>query len=67
MKGILEYCTDPIVSCDVIGSKYSSIFDSGLTKVLGGGEGNFVKCISWYDNEQGYSQRVVDLAKFLAQ
>ena len=65
MKGILEYCTDPIVSCDIIGSSYSSIFDSGLTKVLGGGSGNFVKCISWYDNEQGYSTRVVDLAKFM--
>lgn len=64
MKGILEYCTDPIVSCDVIGNRYSSIFDSQLTKVLGG-DGNFVKCISWYDNEMGYSNRVVDLAKFL--
>lgn len=65
MKGILEYCTDPIVSADVIGSKYSSIYDSLLTKVLGGGKGDFVKCIAWYDNELGYSQRVVDLAKFV--
>lgn len=65
MKGILEYCTDPIVSADVVGNKHSSIYDSLLTKVLGGGEGDFVKCISWYDNELGYSQRVVDLAKFL--
>jgi glyceraldehyde 3-phosphate dehydrogenase len=64
MKGVLEYCVDPIVSCDVIGNRSSSIFDSKLTKVLGG-EGNFVKCISWYDNEMGYSNRVVDLAKFL--
>lgn len=64
MKGILEYCVDPIVSCDIIGNRASSIFDSKLTKVLGG-EGNFVKCISWYDNEMGYSQRVVDLAKFM--
>lgn len=65
MKGILEYCTDPIVSTDVIGNKHSSVYDSLLTKVLGGGKGDFVKCISWYDNELGYSQRVVDLAKFV--
>lgn len=64
LKGILQYCTDPIVSCDVIGSPYSSIFDAGLTSVLGG-TGNFVKCIAWYDNEWGYSQRVVDLAKYV--
>lgn len=64
MKGILEYCVDPIVSCDIIGDLHSSIFDSKLTKVLGG-EGNFVKCISWYDNEMGYSARCIDLAKFL--
>ena len=64
LKGILQYQTDPIVSCDIIGSKYSSIFDSQLTSVLGG-EGNFVKCISWYDNEMGYSNRVIDLAKFM--
>ena len=65
MKGILEYCTDPIVSTDVIGNRASSIYDSLLTKVLGGDKGDFVKCISWYDNEMGYSQRVIDLAKFL--
>ena len=65
MQGILSYCTDPIVSADIIGDKHSSIYDSLLTKVLGGGEGDFVKCVSWYDNELGYSQRVVDLAKFL--
>ncbi len=65
MKGILEYCTDPIVSADIIGNRHSSIFDSLLTKVLGGGTGDFVKCVSWYDNELGYSQRVVDLAKRL--
>ena len=64
MKGILEYCVDPIVSCDIIGNRHSSIFDSKLTRVLSG-EGDFVKCISWYDNEMGYSQRVVDLAKFM--
>ena len=64
MKGVLEYCVDPIVSCDIIGNRHSSIFDSKLTRVLSG-EGNFVKCVSWYDNEMGYSQRVVDLAKFM--
>lgn len=64
LKGILEYCVDPIVSCDIIGNRHSSIFDSKLTRVLAG-EGDFVKCIAWYDNEMGYSQRVVDLAKFM--
>ena len=64
LKGILEYCTDPIVSCDIIGNPYSSIFDAGLTNVLGG-KGTFVKCVAWYDNEWGYSCRVVDLAKYM--
>lgn len=64
MKGILEYCTDPIVSVDVIGNLHSSIFDSELTMVMGG-EGTFVKVISWYDNERGYSQRILDLAKYM--
>lgn len=64
LKGILQYCTAPIVSCDVIGNPYSSIFDAGLTNVLGG-KGTFAKCIAWYDNEWGYSQRVVDLAKYM--
>ncbi len=62
MRGILEYCEDPIVSIDIVGNSHSSIFDSKLTMVLGG-EGNFVKCVSWYDNEWGYSNRVVDLAR----
>ncbi|MCX6231638.1 MAG: type I glyceraldehyde-3-phosphate dehydrogenase [Bacteroidetes bacterium] len=64
MKGIVEYCVDPIVSVDIIGNKHSSIFDSQLTQVMGG---NFVKVVSWYDNETGYSSRVVDLAVKLAQ
>ncbi|MCX8007083.1 MAG: type I glyceraldehyde-3-phosphate dehydrogenase [Coriobacteriia bacterium] len=64
MKGILEYCEDPIVSSDVIGNPASSIFDSLQTMVLGG-EGTFVKCVSWYDNEWGYSNRVVDLIKMI--
>lgn len=62
MSGILEYCTDPIVSIDVVGNPASSVFDSLQTMVMGG-TGNFVKCVSWYDNEWGYSSRVVDLAK----
>lgn len=66
MKGILEYQTDPIVSSDVIGDTHSSIFDSLLTMVLGD-RGDFVKCIVWYDNETGYSNRVKDLAKFMMQ
>jgi len=66
MQGILEYCTDPIVSCDILGNTHSSIFDSGLTQVLGE-KGNFVRCISWYDNETGYSTRVKDLAKYMMQ
>ena len=57
MKGVLEYCTDPIVSTDIIGNPHSSIFDVGMTKVIGD---NFVKIVSWYDNEWGYSCRVVD-------
>lgn len=58
MKGILEYCEDPIVSVDVIHNEHSSIFDAQSTMVIGG---NMVKILSWYDNEWGYSARVVDL------
>ncbi len=57
MAGILKYTDDPIVSGDIVGSSYSSIFDSKLTMAHGG----LVKVISWYDNEWGYSCRVVDL------
>ena len=64
LKGILEYTEDPIVSIDVIGNPASSVFDSGLTMVLGG-KGNLVKCISWYDNEWGYSNRVKDIVKIM--
>ena len=64
LQGILEYTEDPIVSIDIVGNDHSSIFDSQLTMVLGG-EGNFVKCVSWYDNEWGYSNRVKDLVKIL--
>ncbi|MCX6279586.1 MAG: type I glyceraldehyde-3-phosphate dehydrogenase [Bacteroidetes bacterium] len=58
MKGVLEYLEEPLVSCDIIGNSHSSIFDSGLTKVLGG---DMVKVIAWYDNEYGYSCRLADL------
>jgi glyceraldehyde 3-phosphate dehydrogenase len=57
MKGILEYCTDPIVSIDIVGNLHSCIFDAALTSV----NGNLVKVMGWYDNEAGYSQRVCDL------
>ena len=58
MKGILQYCEDPIVSQDIVGNPHSCIFDAELTFVLGG---NMVKVIGWYDNEWGYSVRVIDL------
>ena len=60
MKGILEYTEDPIVSMDVKGNPHSSIFDALSTMVMDNG---FVKILSWYDNEMGYSTRVVDLAQ----
>ena len=60
MKGILEYTEDPIVSIDVVGNSHSSIFDS-LSTMVSGGRGKLVKVVSWYDNEWGYSSRVVDL------
>ncbi len=58
MRGILEYSTEPIVSSDIVGNSYSSIFDAPLTQVIGGG---LAKVIAWYDNEWGYSSRVEDL------
>ena len=64
MKGILAYTTDPVVSTDMLHNPNSSIIDAELTKVLGG---NLVKVVSWYDNEWGYSSRVVDLISFLGQ
>ncbi|MDI6802787.1 MAG: type I glyceraldehyde-3-phosphate dehydrogenase [Bacteroidota bacterium] len=62
LKGILEYCTDEIVSSDIIGNEYSCIFDSLSTMVIG----NMVKVVGWYDNEWGYSCRVLDLIKKIA-
>ncbi len=64
LAGILEYTADPIVSVDIVGNDHSSIFDSGLTMVMGG-KSNLVKVVSWYDNEWGYSNRVKDLVKIL--
>ncbi len=64
MKGILAYTEDPVVSTDMMHNPNSSIVDGQMTKVL---DGNLVKVVSWYDNEWGYSCRVVDLVNFLAQ
>ena len=56
-KGILEYTEDPIVSIDIVGNTHSCVFDAGMTSVIG----NMVKIIGWYDNETGYSKRIIDL------
>ena len=64
LAGILEYTEDPLVSIDIVGNPHSSIFDAGLTMVIGG-KSNLVKCVSWYDNEWGYSNRVKDLVKIM--
>ena len=63
LKGILKYTEDEIVSSDIVGDPHSSIFDAGLTKVIG----NQVKVASWYDNEWGYSNRLVDLTEYVAE
>src|SRR5215203_2250536 len=57
LKGILEYTEDPIVSTDIVSNPHSSIFDSELTSII---DGTLVKAVSWYDNEWGYSSRLVD-------
>lgn len=64
LKGVLEYTEDPIVSIDIIGNRHSSIFDAGCTKVMPSG---LVKVVSWYDNEFGYSCRMLDLVKMMAK
>jgi glyceraldehyde-3-phosphate dehydrogenase (NAD(P)) len=64
LKGILAYSDLPLVSCDYRGTDESSIVDAALTMVMGG---DMVKVVAWYDNEWGYSQRVVDLAELVAQ
>ena len=62
LKGILGYTEDPVVSSDMLRNPNSSIVDSQMTKVL---DGNLAKIVAWYDNEWGYSCRVVDLIAFL--
>ncbi|HHQ44569.1 MAG TPA: type I glyceraldehyde-3-phosphate dehydrogenase [Candidatus Altiarchaeales archaeon] len=62
LKGVLEYTEDPIVSQDIIGNPHSSIFDAGGTMVIGG---NLVKVLSWYDNEWGYSNRIIELIQMI--
>ena len=62
LKGILQYETDPIVSCDIVGNPASSIFDVQSTMVMAG---TMVKVVAWYDNEWGYSARVVDLVRYV--
>lgn len=64
LKGILEYCEDPIVSSDIIGNTHSSIFDSALTYVI---DKRMVKVVSWYDNEWGFSNRMIDLIELIAR
>ena len=62
LKGILKYTEDEIVSSDIAGDPHSSIFDAKLTKVIG----DQVKVASWYDNEWGYSNRLVDITEYVA-
>ena len=62
LKGFLSYSEDPLVSSDIVGDPHSCIFDSGLTKVIG----TQVKVAGWYDNEWGYSNRLVDLTEYVA-
>jgi len=64
MKGILGYTEEPIVSRDIVGSTFSAIVDALSTRVMGG---NMVKILSWYDNEWGYSSRLVDLLEYISQ
>ncbi|MBE9031076.1 type I glyceraldehyde-3-phosphate dehydrogenase [filamentous cyanobacterium LEGE 11480] len=64
MKGIIKYCDEPLVSSDHVGTDESSIVDAALTLVMGG---DMIKVMAWYDNEWGYSQRVVDLAEVVAR
>ena len=66
LKGILQYTEDPIVGTDVLHSTYSSVFDADLTMVLGD-KGNFVKVFAWYDNEWGFSNRMVDFIEMVGK
>jgi len=62
MKGVLEYSQDPLVSVDIVGNPHSCIFDSGLTVAMG----NTVKVFGWYDNEAGYSNKLIDLSALIS-
>jgi glyceraldehyde 3-phosphate dehydrogenase len=64
LKNILEYLEAPLVSCDFRGNPHSSILDAPYTSVM---DGDFVKILSWYDNEWGYSSRCVDLLRFMVK
>lgn len=63
LKGILEYTEDPIVSVDILGNPVSCLYDAGLTAIVG----NMIKIIGWYDNEAGYSNRLVDLVRYMGK
>ncbi len=62
LKGVLEYTEEPIVSSDIVGNPHSTIFDASLTKVI---DGNLVQVVGWYDNEWGYSNRMIDVLKLI--
>lgn len=62
LRGIVQFCTDPIVSSDIIGNRHSAIFDAALTQM----KGDLLKVVAWYDNEAGYAARLVDMAGRLA-
>ncbi|HEY8123287.1 MAG TPA: type I glyceraldehyde-3-phosphate dehydrogenase [Myxococcota bacterium] len=64
LKGILQYCDEPLVSVDFIGNQHSSIFDALSTKLI---DGNFAKVLAWYDNEMGYATRVADLCVLMGR
>ncbi|UCD04371.1 MAG: type I glyceraldehyde-3-phosphate dehydrogenase [Candidatus Woesearchaeota archaeon] len=64
LKGVLEYSEEPLVSTDIIGNTHSCIFDAALTKVI---DGKFIKVLGWYDNEYGYSCRMIDMIKIIGK
>ena len=64
LKGILQFCEEPLVSIDFNGNRYSSIVDAPTTSLI---DGNLVKVLSWYDNETGYSARILDLLEFIGK
>ena len=66
LKGILEYTDEPIVSSDVIGNSHSSIVDGLSTNVIGN-QGKLIKIMSWYDNESGFSNRLVDIIQYITK